>query len=1040
MEFVCALHFICNLRQWIEASVADRYLLHSYMKRSIRIYWLYVLMLPLYLFGQQTTSYSRFHFTDENGFLQNIAYQIGTNKMGYTWILSEYGLGRLDGTTVKNYLNSTYISSPGKRFSNLLWDLEGNVYAYHSSSTSELFLLQAHPQKLPTNDSNQFYTSDFNQLLFLRDVKKENQKKTQQLLANTHSFYYTPAHELYVIEKNELQYLNEQGESRIIALEKNAKIIPVASHVLLTYPDATVQVIYKGIVLNNKRSNDTLEISSPVTLVVNSSGTFLLKNDNLYKIRIDQHIVSIQLLLKTMGVQDASDVVIDIPTETILIASSTDALYAFKKQRFRPVVSSLNYTYINNFYEQVEFSDGSIFSMNAMVDTNGVIHPQTVIKNSDRSALISNSKDELYFSDGASLLKTTKQLSDVKKIAAINGPTKGFFYQQDTLWMASTNEVAYLLNDSLFKFFHLPSGNKGNPEANEITCILDHSKDIWIGTRNGLFILSKNEPALTPIEELKNKRISYLTNCTDGSVFIGTKGQGAFLYSKGHCLALPMDKNNSLSTVNAAIGDQHGFLWISTNKGLLKTSQNELKKFTAKKTASLYYHYYYKEDGFATNEFNNATTSPIIVKKNGQFSFSSLKGLVWFNPSNFKPDEFPRHVFIEELSADGEQLKLNQEIKLPSSHHTFSVHVSVPYWGNRNNTELSYTLSGMEDHWYPVEESEILHFNKLQAGFYTLKIRVRTGFGDADFADTQLSFQVLPAWYETTVFKVIVIFLLGLIFYLILRWRLAAIKREKVRLDMIITDKTQELNVTIEKLKSTVNELTDSQDDLNKAMEQKEKLTSILAHDLRTPLQFMTMISEHLNKNIHSLSPEKLHELTAELKNSSRSTFAFADELLTWLGIQRASFKLRFQEHEIGSIIQDTCIYFQDIAAKKNIQLITQLQEHIFAKTDERLLKIILRNVIDNAIKNTASGTIIISGAIVNGEFKIEIEDTGRGMSFKELEEINQTNSFGFSFEIKEKLGFQIIRDFTIQLHGRIQVESELDKGTRVILYFPLTG
>jgi signal transduction histidine kinase len=1010
------------------------------MKRSIRIYWLYILMLPLHLFGQQTTSYTRLHFTDENGFLQNIAYQVGTNKMGYTWILSEYGLGRLDGTTIKNYLNSSYISSPSKRFSNLLWDLEGNAYAYRSSPTSELlFLLQVHPQKLSTSDSNQFYTSDFNQLLFLKDVKKEQRKKVLQLLAHTHSFYYTPHHELYVIEKDGLHYLNEQGEYRFIALAKNITIIPVVGHMLLIYPDAHFQLIYNGSVLKDKRSTGFLGISPATTIVANSSGTFLLKNDNLYKIRVDQHAISIQLLLKNMEIQDASDVLVDDKTETILIGSSTDGLYAFKKHCFSPIVSSLNYTYINNFYEQVEFSDGNIFSMNAMVDTNGFIHPQTVIKGG-RSALISNSKDELYFSDGASLFKTTKKFSDIKKIAAINGPAKGFFYQQDTLWMASTDAVAYLLNDSLVDFFHLPFNNTSNLEADEITCILDHSKDIWVGTRNGLFILGKNDRLFTSIEELKNKRISYLTSCIDGSVFIGTKGQGAFIFWDGHCQALPMDKNNSLSTVNAAIADQHGFLWISTNKGLLKTSLKELQKFTAKKTASLYYYYYYKEDGFATNEFNNATTSPVLVKKNGQFSFSSLKGLVWFNPSNFKPDEFPRHVFIEELSADGEQLNMNQEIKLPSSHHTFSVHVSVPYWGNRNNAELSYTLSGMEDHWYPVEESEILHFNKLQAGFYTLKIRVRTGFGDADFAETQLSFQVLPAWYETTAFKVIIVLLLGLLFYLILRWKLSAIKREKIRLDAIITDKTQELNVTIEKLRSTVDELTDSQDDLNKAMEQKEKLTSILAHDLRTPLQFITMISEHLNKNIDSLSPQKLQELTAELKNSSRSTFAFADELLTWLGIQRASFKLRFQSHAIESIIQDSCLYFQDIAGKKNISLITEIQETIFASTDERLLKIILRNVIDNAIKNTASGTITIRTSIRGKEFKIEIQDTGRGMSAKELEELNQTNSFGFSFEIKEKLGFQIIKDFTIQLQGRIQIESELEKGTRVIFYFPLNN
>lgn len=990
------------------------------------------------MFGQQPASYSRFHFTDENGFLQNIAYQIGMNKMGYTWILSEYGLGRLDGTTIKNYLNSTYISSPNKRFARLFWDNERNSYAYDASATQELFRLQTQPQKIIKTDSNLFFTSNFHQLLFIKDVKQKVRKKTQKLLTNANSFYYTSLHELYLADNNKLQYLNEQGEYKIIPFEKNIEIIPAGDHVLILYPDARIQLIYKGEILPDKTLTDTQEFfSAPV--FVNPSGTFLVKNNSLYRIQIHQHVLTIELLLKNLDIQDVSDVLLDDQTGTILVASSTDGLYAFKMQHFRPIVSSLNHTYINNFYEQVELSDGRIFSMNALVDPDGNIHPQTAVEKSDHGALITNSKAELYFSYRSYLFKTTETFKDVKKIAKISGAAQGFFYQHDTLWMASTDEIAYLINDSLYLFYHLPVGNTGDLQVAEITCVLDHSADIWIGTKNGLAILTKKDRALTYVEELKNKRISYLTNCSDSSVFIGTKGQGAFVYRNGSYTALPMDKNNSLSTVNAAIIDPYGFLWISTNKGLLKTSMEEVKKFTAKKTSSLYYYYYYKEDGFATNEFNNATTSPVIIKKNGLFSFSSLKGLVWFDPARLRSSDFPKHVFIEELSADGERLEMDHEIRLPASHHTFTVHASVPYWGNRNNVELSYTLSGMDDHWYPVEESQLLHFNKLQAGFYTLKIRVRTGFGDTDFSGTQVSFQVLPAWYETTVFRVLMVLLLCLFFYFIFRWKLSAIKREKVRLDKVVTEKTQQLNVTIEKLRSAVDELTDSQDELNKAMEQKEKLTSILAHDLRTPLQFMTMISEYLNKNIHSLPVEKLDTLTSELKTSSQSTFAFADELLTWLGIQRNTFRLKFQEHAIESIAQDACVYFHDIAGKKNIKLITIAPKSVFATTDERLLKIILRNVIDNAIKNTTEGTVTISITVIDREFKIEIQDTGRGMSEKELEEINQFNSFGFSFEIKEKLGLQIIKDFTLQLHGRIQVESELGKGTCLTFHFPLT-
>ena len=251
----------------------------------------------------------------------------------------------------------------------------------------------------------------------------------------------------------------------------------------------------------------------------------------------------------------------------------------------------------------------------------------------------------------------------------------------------------------------------------------------------------------------------------------------------------------------------------------------------------------------------------------------------------------------------------------------------------------------------------------------------------------------------------------------------------------------QKANVILEtqkqEIEQTLYELTNAQDELNKTMEQKEKLTSILAHDLRTPLRFMTTISEYLYKNASSITLEELKELSAELSTSSKSTFAFADELLTWLSIQKNNYKTEYSKVDLLKLLNELHLFFADIARTKNTWIIVASHTPIVIETDERLLKIILRNIIDNAIKNTDDGQISLSALQAeNGEVHLEVRDTGKGMTTEELQKLIEINTFGFAFEIKDKLGFQIVSDLANLIHCKIQLESEIGKGTSVMLQF----
>jgi signal transduction histidine kinase len=236
-------------------------------------------------------------------------------------------------------------------------------------------------------------------------------------------------------------------------------------------------------------------------------------------------------------------------------------------------------------------------------------------------------------------------------------------------------------------------------------------------------------------------------------------------------------------------------------------------------------------------------------------------------------------------------------------------------------------------------------------------------------------------------------------------------------------------------------QLMQTQNELYKMIEQKEKLTSILAHDLRTPLRFMMTVTGYLSSSIRVVNKERLEKLSKDLNTSAKNTYAFADELLTWLSVQNQNFTVQHSEVNVNTLINELFEFFQDIAISQHTALKTELPLSVSVETDKRLLKIILRNILDNAIKHTNPGEVIVSVSQQNDEvIEIRIRDTGSGMTKEQLEQLDISNTHGFEFEIKNKLGFQIIKDLSALLNIKLDIHSERDIGTAITLYLPSGG
>jgi signal transduction histidine kinase len=145
------------------------------------------------------------------------------------------------------------------------------------------------------------------------------------------------------------------------------------------------------------------------------------------------------------------------------------------------------------------------------------------------------------------------------------------------------------------------------------------------------------------------------------------------------------------------------------------------------------------------------------------------------------------------------------------------------------------------------------------------------------------------------------------------------------------------------------------------------------------------------------------------------------------------------EEFELVALIREACELFRPITEEKKINLKTNLPESLTFKSDRKKIQRIVMNLLENAIKYTpADGTVAIYATARNGEIRIDFEDTGMGISEKDLPHIFERFYRCDRSRSQDGvgLGLSLAKAYTESLNGTIQVESTLNQGSRFALRF----
>ncbi|MEI7811940.1 MAG: PAS domain S-box protein [Ignavibacteria bacterium] len=241
-----------------------------------------------------------------------------------------------------------------------------------------------------------------------------------------------------------------------------------------------------------------------------------------------------------------------------------------------------------------------------------------------------------------------------------------------------------------------------------------------------------------------------------------------------------------------------------------------------------------------------------------------------------------------------------------------------------------------------------------------------------------------------------------------------------------------------------VKELTETKEELEKINSEKDKLFSIIAHDLKSPFQGFMGLTESMAEDINSFSQDDLSEIGHEMHITSKNLFALLNNLLEWARMQQGAISFNPTEIVLSDIVSENINLMIKRGEQKGIEIIHEADPDQTVFADEAMLNSVLRNLLSNAVKFTKKGGNVIVKAkkTENDMIEISVIDSGIGiseaLSQKLFKTDEKTGRKGTDGEPSTGLGLLLCKEFVEKHGGRIWVKSEKGKGTAFYFTIPV--
>lgn len=223
----------------------------------------------------------------------------------------------------------------------------------------------------------------------------------------------------------------------------------------------------------------------------------------------------------------------------------------------------------------------------------------------------------------------------------------------------------------------------------------------------------------------------------------------------------------------------------------------------------------------------------------------------------------------------------------------------------------------------------------------------------------------------------------------------------------------------------------------------KDQLLSVLSHDLRSPLVMLEGMMDLFEAK--ALEPQEVLELMPEVQHKVRQTKMQLAQVLDWSQKQVLRQSLKMEPFAAGTILNQVLPWVKDVAEKKQVILMTQIESHLIFEGDLELVNLVLRNLLANAIKYSKRNDNVILFMQRNGDWgTIGVRDTGAGMKPETLTKLRsrhyQMSTPGTSNELGTGLGLLLCQTYLQQMGTSLDIDSTWKQGSTFSFQLPIAN
>ena len=416
---------------------------------------------------------------------------------------------------------------------------------------------------------------------------------------------------------------------------------------------------------------------------------------------------------------------------------------------------------------------------------------------------------------------------------------------------------------------------------------------------------------------------SMMWDSTNSCLQLFSRDHGIYvLTGKDELLSLPLDAQAVISRAHGMIRDQDGDYWIPGDNGLLMMKGKDFRNFLKSKGRKTpEYRYFGSAYGLTDNEFNGGFNKCGMLFKDS-IVLANMAGAVWFHP-NLKRTRAGNKVavYLRELILDGKSIALpHKELMLPFDYKTLRIKTAHADF-SQQITSLRYRLTGeQQTEWSTLQDNEIMLFN-LKPGSYLLEIALSEG---EKRQSIKLPIKVKQVWYLQI--WAIVLWLAILIAggYGLFEWRSRGFK--------LLAEK-----------------------EVNRS---RLALFSIIAHDLRSPVNSFRDVTDNISFLLKQKRYDDIQIIQHELDKANRGLQLMLGNLLHWSLEQQQLIKPDPKPVNLKSLSETHINLDTELAGLKKITIELEGEE-VSIPADEKSLALMLRNLLDNAIKYSETGGLI---------------------------------------------------------------------------------